>query len=152
MEIEIGKVLEVREGRARVEISPGGYCAHCEMASSCMPGTQGTRVIEVADPVGVSVGQEVRIELGGDKLVLASFLAYIIPLLGLCAGAFIGFYGVGDPSTEFWSGIGGFIGLVVGLLFSRIVGQNLKNRGHLTPIIAAIVINDKKNEKEENDS
>ncbi len=138
METEIGKVLYVQDGRARVEVSPAGHCAQCEMANSCIPGAQGTRVIEVADPVGVSVGQEVHIELSGDKLVLASFLAYIIPLLGLCVGVFIGFAAAGDSQAEFWSGVGGCIGLIVGLLISRMAGQSLKSRGQLTPTIAGI--------------
>jgi len=148
IETEIGKVVEAQMGRARVEVSPSSLCAGCEMAAGCIPAAEGKRMIEVADPVGVSVGQDVQIELGSGSLVLASFLAYIIPILCLIAGVFIGMYGGGNTLSEMWLGIGALVGFVAGLLISRIITQYLRDRGKLTPIITAIIAHNSKGKED----
>jgi positive regulator of sigma E activity len=116
------------------------------MSATCLPSTSGNRVIEVADGLGVSVGQRVEIELESTTLLLASFLAYLVPVLLLLAGALIGFYGAGGASTELWSGIGALCGFITGLLTSRALGKALEKRGKLTPVIVATVENEGKEE------
>ena len=139
-EIEIGTVLETSAGRARVEVSPSGMCAHCEMESTCVPASSGNRIIEVADPVGVTPGARVRIELASGQLLLASFLAYIFPLIFLLAGALIGFDArPAQASGELWGGLGAAVGLVAGLLLSRKIGTRLAGQGKLTPMITGVV-------------
>jgi positive regulator of sigma E activity len=138
-ESETGKVLEVSGGRARVEVSPGGMCSHCEMASACMPAAGETRTIEVVDPLGVSPGQSVRVELGGGQVVLAALVAYAIPAVALFAGALIGFGVAPASSAELWSAVGAIACLVVGVLISRALGQRLGGRGKLIPVITAVV-------------
>jgi sigma-E factor negative regulatory protein RseC len=139
MESEIGTVVETGVGRARVEVSQSGICAHCEMASSCVPTSGGKRTIEVLDPVGVSANQRVRIELGSGSLIGASFIGYILPLLGLFAGAAIGFYSALPALKERWGGLGAVAGLAAGLLASRLTGQYFGRRGKLTPTITAVL-------------
>ena len=137
-ETEIGKVLQAGEGRARVEVSPSAMCAHCDMTSTCVPASSGNRIIEVDDPLGVSAGQRVHIELGSGSMVLASFLAYIVPLLGLFAGAVIGFYLFHSTSEELGGVLGAAAGLAAGLLLSRALGNRFAGRGTLTPTITAV--------------
>jgi sigma-E factor negative regulatory protein RseC len=139
VETEIGKVIDTEAGRARVEVSPSSLCADCEMAAGCIPASGGKRVIEVADPIGVSVGQNVQVELGSASLVLASFLAYIIPILCLLTGVLIGVYAGGSAISEMWLGIGALVGLLGGLLVSRVISQRLRAHGKLTPIITTII-------------
>ncbi len=147
-EVEIGKVLEVGGGRAKVEVSPTGMCAHCELASTCVPASGGTRIIDVADPLGVSVGRRVRIELGSGNFLLASFMAYILPLLVLFTGAAIGFYSAPDGSTELRGAIGAIVGLAAGLQLSRVLARRLSGDGKLTPAITG-VLPDEDEEREE---
>lgn len=142
IQTETGKVIEVHAGRARVEVSQSGMCSHCEMASSCIPGAGGSRIIEVADPIGVSTDQQVRIELSGRELIGASFLAYLLPLFGLFAGAIIGFYSVGSSRADLWGTIGAVVGLTAGLLISRLLGQYFGRSGKLTPTITSVVVDD----------
>jgi positive regulator of sigma E activity len=139
-EIEIGKVLKAGNGSATIEVSPTGMCSHCELESSCLPASGGTRIIEVADPLGVSSGQKVRIELSSVSFLLASFLAYILPLLGLLAAAIIGFYSAPKGSSELYGSVGAIVGLAIGLLLSRTFGQRLSDRGRITPMITGIVV------------
>ena len=138
-ESEIGKVLETSNGRARVEVSPSGMCSHCEMASSCIPASSGNRIIEVADPIGAAPGLRVRIELASSTFLLASFLAYVFPLIFLFAGALIGFSAAPESSGELGGGVGSLIGLGAGLLLSKIYAQRLAARGKIDPVITGII-------------
>ncbi len=151
MESEVGTVIEAGAGRARVEVSQSGICEHCDMASSCVPTSGGNRKIEVLDPLGVSVNQRVRVELGSGSLIGASFLGYILPLLGLFAGVVVGFYSAGPGLRELWGGLGAVAGLAVGLLVSRLTGQYFGRRGKLTPTITAVVTDEGGKEKEDAD-
>jgi sigma-E factor negative regulatory protein RseC len=146
-ETEIGNVLEAGHGRAKVEVSPTGICSHCELESSCLPASGGNRIIEVVDPLGVSAGQSVRIELSSGSFLLASFLAYILPLFCLLAVAIVGFYSAPEGSTELYGSIGAAIGLAAGLLLSRILAQRLAGRGKLIPMIAGVVAGESKEEQ-----
>ena len=146
-EIEIGKVLEAGAGRAKVEVSPTGMCAHCELASACVPTSGGSRIIEVADALGVSAGQRVRIELASGTFLLASFMAYILPLIFLFAGAFVGFYSAPDASTELYGAVGAIIALAAGLQFSRVLARRLSGRGKLTPAITGVLVDEDEEEQ-----
>lgn len=140
IQVEIGKVIEAYAGRARVEVSQSGMCSHCEMSSNCVPGAGGIRIIEVADPIGVSANQQVRIELSGKELIGASFLAYLTPLIGLLIGAIVGFYSSGSARANLWGSIGAIVGLTSGLLISRLLGQHFTRSGKLTPTITDVIV------------
>jgi positive regulator of sigma E activity len=114
-------------------------CTHCGVEKNCVPAFGAKRIIEVADPLGVSMNQCVRIELSGGELVWASLLAYIVPLTTFFAGAIAGFYGSGSSTGDLRGGIGAVAGLAVGLVVSRWLGQFFGKRGKLTPTITAIV-------------
>jgi sigma-E factor negative regulatory protein RseC len=151
-ETEIGTVLRAGKGSARVEVSPTGMCSHCELESTCLPASGGTRIIEVADPIGVSSGQKVRIELSSGSYLLASFLAYILPLFGLLAAALVGFYAAPEDVSELYGSAGAIVGLAAGLLISRMLSQRLSDRGGLTPMITEIVPEEDLEEHRDGDS
>jgi len=109
------------------------------MASSCIPASSGNRIIEVADPIGVAPGLRVRIELASGKLLLASFLAYVFPLIFLFAGALIGFSTMRESSGELGGGVGALIGLAAGLVLARIYARRLAARGKINPVVTGIV-------------
>jgi sigma-E factor negative regulatory protein RseC len=146
MESEIGKVISTRPGYARVEVTQSSMCAHCELTSSCAHGTGGARTIEVFDPLGVSVDQQVRVELSSRELLAASFLAYIVPLITLFVGAALGFFLSGRSRNEFGVGMGAFCGLGAGLLLARLAGQWFGRRGKLRPTITAVVSGENRRE------
>jgi sigma-E factor negative regulatory protein RseC len=142
METEVGKVVATRPGRARVEVKPSSLCGHCQMASSCGQESSGGRVIEAADPLGVSVDQRVRIEMSSGGLIGASLLAYIVPLITLFAGVLLGYNLANGARPEIWSGLGALAGLILGVVISRLAADWLGRRGKLTPTITAVVEGD----------
>lgn len=90
----IGKVLEIKDNIAKVEVrresACGGNCASCggcDVKAVCS---------DVNNDIGANVGDVVKVELATAKVMLAAMAVYIVPLLLLIlATAYIGFiYGV----------------------------------------------------------
>ncbi|MFB1486492.1 MULTISPECIES: SoxR reducing system RseC family protein [unclassified Thiocapsa] len=86
-------VVDVKPGVAWVETVRQSACGHCESAGSC-----GTSVLaklfgaprsrlRIDDAQGLRVGEQVVIGIPDGTLVRASFVAYLIPLVFLIAGA-----------------------------------------------------------------
>lgn len=89
MFIEVGTVFRIDQGIVRIMIDRKQACVGCHM---CHNGKDGTYMIAKAkDLMGVSIGDVVRIE-SSIKVspVKAGFILYIIPILLLILGYFLG--------------------------------------------------------------
>lgn len=75
---------------ARVRLVAGEHCEGCPASSVCRPDQGDRRIMEVADPVGVAVGDRVRVCVPGGAVLRASFLVYGLPLLLLLLGVWLG--------------------------------------------------------------
>jgi sigma-E factor negative regulatory protein RseC len=75
---------------ARVRLLAGDHCEGCPAKSMCRPEAGDRRIMEVADPVGVVVGDRVRVSVPGGAVLKASFLVYGLPLLLLLLGVWLG--------------------------------------------------------------
>lgn len=89
---EVGTVVELK-GKlvAVVMCKKSSLCEHCATNGSCALGDDGsTRLIEVQNPLGASVGEQVRIATSTKSFLQSSFLLYIVPLIALVIGAVAG--------------------------------------------------------------
>lgn len=78
--------------RVRVQLAAGDHCEACPSRGLCRPERDPeARVLEVADPVGVALGDRVRVAVPGGAVLRASFLVYGLPLLLLLLGVAAGF-------------------------------------------------------------
>ena len=97
-----GTVVRDTDGALKLRVVRPAECEHCGMC----PG----RELLLDLPAGDwHVGDEVAIELPGDRLLRASALAYITPLAGLIVGLLLG-SAAGDAlgmSAEAASAVGG---------------------------------------------
>ncbi len=75
---------------ARVRLLAGEHCEGCPASAMCRPETGDRRIMEVADPLGVAVGDRVRVTVPGGAVLRASFLVYGLPLLLLLLGVWLG--------------------------------------------------------------
>lgn len=87
---EKGIVLEVSEGKAKVQLITSASCEECSAKVFCKPKDENSNVLEVIDPIGVRQGDEVTINIEGSDLVKVSLKLYGIPLILLVAGIIIG--------------------------------------------------------------
>lgn len=91
---EQARVLVVAPGRAWVQTVRHSACGSCTASSGCGTASlaklfgERTHRLEVVDPIGVAVGDEVIIGISDSTLTRASLLAYLLPLLALMLAAF----------------------------------------------------------------
>ena len=85
--IEQGRVAEIRDGKATIELLPQGGCRSCAMNNLCRTTGKGKRllVLDVQDRT-IKTGQSVDIETPARNVLTASFLVFIMPLSVAAAG------------------------------------------------------------------
>jgi positive regulator of sigma E activity len=94
--IEIGEVLQVLTPaagggrRVVVRLQIGEHCDRCAAHALCRPSGDGRREIEAEDPLGVAVGDRVRVAVRGSQVLHMSLLLYGLPLLLLLVGVGLG--------------------------------------------------------------
>jgi sigma-E factor negative regulatory protein RseC len=90
---EGARVVSVAPGLAWVETSRRSACGSCHSSEGC--GTSAvsklfparTNRLQVADAIGVEIGDQVVIGIAEDALTRASLLAYLLPLVTLILAA-----------------------------------------------------------------
>jgi sigma-E factor negative regulatory protein RseC len=87
---EEGIVKEAKDGIAIIRIQDSDKCKECTAKIYCKPGSSEERSLTVRDPYGVHPGDNVRVVIGGSKILSATFRLYGIPLILLLAGIFFG--------------------------------------------------------------
>jgi sigma-E factor negative regulatory protein RseC len=105
MVVAVTAASEDRPARARVRLLAGDHCEGCPAAVMCKPGGGDRRLMEVADPVGVAVGDRVEVAVPGGQVLKASFLVYGLPLLLLLLGVWLGtvLLPAGEALRDLWS-------------------------------------------------
>ena len=89
---EIGTVVELKSKlNAVVMCQKSSLCENCATHGHCALGDDDkTRLIEVQNPLGAKVGEQVRIATTTKSFLQSSFLLYIVPLIALVIGAIAG--------------------------------------------------------------
>lgn len=119
---ETGLVLSVEQGFAEVETIRTSSCSSCRARHGCghhtiaQVSSSNRMRMKAIDPLSVEVGQTVVVGIPEDTLLQASFWMYLVPLLGLVAGAVIpSLWGGGSGIAVLFS----LTGFVAGLLLAR---------------------------------
>lgn len=83
MECRIGRVSAIRPKEVEVEVLQLDACATCHARSACTASDMRMRTVTITRdlPLGLSVGDRVRIVADQPRVLEASAYAYIIPLL-----------------------------------------------------------------------
>ena len=123
--IEKGIVLKAENGLAEIALLETGSCEECSAKIFCKPSeNKDSKVLEVSDPYGVQIGDEVQVQISGGAILKASAMLYGVPLLLIILGIILGmeiFAGTSLPELfSFLFGIG-LTGLYISglLLFSK---------------------------------
>jgi sigma-E factor negative regulatory protein RseC len=90
MLIEKGTVEKVLGNKALVKIGRSSACSTCESRSSCHVEGDKKIVIEVKNTLGAGEGETVELSMPTGSVLKASAAVYILPVLGLMLGAFLG--------------------------------------------------------------
>jgi sigma-E factor negative regulatory protein RseC len=129
-------------GRVEVTVERGEACHSCAAQGACktLGGQKRDLVLLVGNELDAAPGDRVRLTIAESAVVKASAVLYLLPALGLIAGAAAGWalaVRQGWP-TDLPALIGAAVGLVVGLLAGRLVGGRLARQKAFVPQLTAI--------------
>jgi sigma-E factor negative regulatory protein RseC len=135
---ETATVVALGPGIAWVEATRRSACSACGQGASCGTGRLaqvfGARSnrLAVADPLGLALGERVAIGIPDGLLVRASLAAYLLPLVGLVAGAGLAEWaGRSEPLVA----LAGLLGLAAGLLLTGLLTGGAQGRARYRPLI-----------------
>jgi len=133
------------DGDLWVSASKRGVCENCGEASTCgMDSGHGgseNEVIRVRNALGAEVGDTVEFDLEGHTELQVSVLVWVVPLIGLLAGALVMRALMSpQPISEDLATLGGAIGgfLVAFLVVIRL-DRKKANDPKLTPVVLRVL-------------
>ena len=143
MENERGVVALInRDGSAQVMIKRSDSCGDCGHSHCCTSvGASSKMEINAANEIGAGVGDLVSVRLGSSAVSASAFLLYLLPVIGLLAGAVVGAE-INEklPLGETGSAILlGMIGLGFGFFLIALISSNKSVQKWLTPVISRII-------------
>jgi len=141
---ERAKVIKTdKAGWATVRTERKDACHSCEASQFCNALTNCSKLeINVLNKVGAGAGDLVTIHLNSHTVLKGALVLYLIPSLGLLAGAFAG----SDFSKQIAIGetgaaiLFGLAGLVLGFIITAIISKRMSAHNRLTPEITHIVM------------
>lgn len=140
--IQQGIVLEIRGDEARIRLGHGD-CAGCQ---GCAEGLSDKRPeIWVKNPIHARIGQLVSVEFDPARAIQASIVLFLVPILALLAGAFLG-HKIGESinfeHAEHFSVMGGFIFLAICISVTAIFDRKQRGKSKKGPRIVAVLPGD----------
>jgi sigma-E factor negative regulatory protein RseC len=138
---EKGLVTGISEdGWAQVETDRNDACSNC---SSCRVsfGCNSEMTINAINRAGAGVGDLVSIDLSSGKIIKSAAILYLIPVVGLILGAFLG----DELSTRLSMSKTGAVallsiaGFIMGYIITTIISKWMSARRTLSPIITRII-------------
>ncbi|MBF4510233.1 MAG: SoxR reducing system RseC family protein [Aeromicrobium sp.] len=135
---EHGQVITVRDGAVDIRMQVSAACGGC---SVCSRGGGETVMRDVADPLGVTVGDEVEVTIPDTIRSRAAVAVFVLPVFAMLGGYLAGFL------LGRWLGWSpDMAGLVVGLVSANIalIGvraaeRRLKRNDRFSPQVSAIL-------------
>jgi sigma-E factor negative regulatory protein RseC len=133
---ETATVVRVEGETAWIATRPRSACSHCASAAGCETGMvskvfgQRTTLLQIDNPLGAGVGDQVVVGIPDALLVKASGIAYLMPLFGLIATVVLAeLLGFGSVLGEGGKALLGLSGLAAGMLLTRrLVGNGCHRR------------------------
>ncbi|NLX90121.1 MAG: SoxR reducing system RseC family protein [Firmicutes bacterium] len=144
-----GKVVELAEDdKALVRVRKNSICGNCGRCGGLFgdPEKRQEMLVEVNNPIGAKAGQMVRLEARAGEMLLAAFLLYFVPLVGLLLGIIAGrSWALNSlPSVNpdlFGLGLG-LVLMVLVFLFLRLSEKRFTRGKRFKAVITAVVSED----------
>lgn len=146
-----GRVLEARGDRAVVLMQRHSACENCGQCGGILGGPDvKDSEVEVKNPIGADQGELVRIQVEDQKVLLLSFVVYLIPAVVLVAGLLLGYQAAvsyGWAINPNYAGvISGVLLMLVTFGFIRKWDQKVRNDPRYLPVITSLVGEEEVNE------
>ena len=140
---EQARVIKKEDGQSLVKIIRTSACSHCD--EKCMLAEDSHEVDEmevlVNDPIGAEVGSMVELEMGAKPILFSAFLVYLLPLVAIVAGYFIGanIFNIFINSTEIAGIFGSISGFFLSFLLLRFFDKKAGSKSYFHPKITRVI-------------
>jgi len=126
MATEKGIVTKIDSTTAWVKTKKTHACEACAARSSCNVMGGGKEMeVEAINYAGAKVGEKVVISFETSPLLKATFMLYVLPVLFLMAGAFIG-----NKMAPFFNFDASALSVITGFLFFGLIVIFVKSKGN----------------------
>jgi len=137
-----GIVQEVRGNKTFVLTDRKGMCTQCAAKDFChMFGGGKEMLSETINRIGANAGDMVKIGIPTGTVTKASFIVYMIPVMGFVGGASLGYFMAKLYSLDLNLStlIGSIIGLGLLMIFARFLNNVLSKKPSYQPEITKII-------------
>jgi len=115
--IEEGVVISTSDDLAVVELERGEFCKGC---NACATFGDGRMCLEAKNALDAQIGDKVRVEVASKHVLSGAMLIFVLPILAMIAGYFIG-QRFSTGASELPGIIGAFAGLAGVLILNRLI-------------------------------
>lgn len=128
----VGVVIEVTADTAKVKINRHSDCHNCGLC----PG-EDALVLEASRTADAKPGQRVLLELKNGNMLMAAFTVYILPILAIAGGIFLGYLAASHfkTSANLVMTLGGFIFGLAAVLVIKKLDLSLQSAKDMPKII-----------------
>jgi sigma-E factor negative regulatory protein RseC len=137
---DIGKVVQVIDDKAYVEVERSSACAQCGLQEAEELATGGKVVFEAYNLAGAKSGDRVKVQVRTGAYMRASLYIYGIPVLFLIIGAIAGAYAatILRKSSDTMSALFAMGGLVVGFIILFLLRKR-SNKAEYMPVVVEVM-------------
>ncbi len=137
---DIGKVVQVIDDKAYVEVERSSACAQCGLQEAEELATGGKVVFEAYNLAGAKCGDRVKVQVRTGAYMKASLYIYGIPVLFLIIGAIAGAYAatILRKSSDTMSALFAMGGLVVGFIILFLLRKR-SNKAEYMPVVVEVM-------------
>ncbi|MEJ2635260.1 MAG: SoxR reducing system RseC family protein [Calditrichia bacterium] len=130
METEIGRVKAVQGNDAVISLQSNSRCGACSAKFSCALGEAMSREITIPNTLHCSVGNKVEISYKSSSKILSTFVIFLLPIVLLLAGYFLGSY---EFDTQNMGILGSVAGLIAGAILLWVLNRFLPRTNTFKP-------------------
>lgn len=138
MEKEIGKIVNLEDGKAVVQLTAGSQCDHCGAKTICSSLSSAIRQITVPSPEDVKIGDLVELVYKPSTRIASSLIVFIMPVLFMIAGYFVAVAIV--QKSEGMGIIGSLFGIAAGIFLVWVFNRVLADKKDFSPYIKKITV------------
>ena len=141
---ETGKVVACKNNIAEVKVIKHSACSKCDKdcpLSNPESHEQEEMIFKVKNNIGANQGDRVSIELESRNLVLSSLIIYLMPILNMIIGYFVGkWFGINNNllTPEVSGIIGTILFFILSYLILKYMNSKLEKYNKINPEIVKI--------------
>jgi len=125
-----GAVIDTDEKYAYIAMQMNKSCGKCAGRGVCFAGDKPIP-LKIKNEYGLKKGDVVELELSSQTKMSAGFLLFIVPIIFLIAGYYVGHRVSGTETSGI---IGGGVGVIISALILKIVNKKVGDNNLMKPL------------------